>query len=201
MKSYKYRVPLLTIFHSLLHKIYLTWLLQRSKGLVSPQKQASKLTIHLNSLPSPPSILQAMKRFREGEDSRGDLYGTDVANWLMLLSRSGGGGRVDHEPVVQTTYRVFECKTCNRQFPSFQALGGHRASHKKPRLIDDQHNRVQGAKPRVHECSICSMEFAIGQALGGHMRRHRTAIDGFTEVPNNMFEEVGGGVTMKFRPT
>ncbi|KAL3523515.1 hypothetical protein ACH5RR_016349 [Cinchona calisaya] len=26
---------------------------------------------------------------------------------------------------------VYECKTCGRTFPSFQALGGHRASHKK----------------------------------------------------------------------
>ncbi|GAA0160950.1 hypothetical protein LIER_17384 [Lithospermum erythrorhizon] len=26
---------------------------------------------------------------------------------------------------------VYECKTCNRSFPSFQALGGHRTSHKK----------------------------------------------------------------------
>ncbi|GJZ80195.1 zinc finger protein ZAT5-like protein [Tanacetum coccineum] len=31
-------------------------------------------------------------------------------------------------------YYVYECKTCNRTFPSFQALGGHRASHKKPKL-------------------------------------------------------------------
>ncbi|WVZ83773.1 hypothetical protein U9M48_030878 [Paspalum notatum var. saurae] len=30
---------------------------------------------------------------------------------------------------------VYECKTCNRCFPSFQALGGHRTSHKKPRLL------------------------------------------------------------------
>ncbi|KAL6493756.1 hypothetical protein OROGR_032091 [Orobanche gracilis] len=28
---------------------------------------------------------------------------------------------------------VYTCKTCNRSFPSFQALGGHRASHKKPK--------------------------------------------------------------------
>ncbi|KAJ0841322.1 putative transcription factor C2H2 family [Helianthus annuus] len=28
----------------------------------------------------------------------------------------------------------YECKTCNRVFQSFQALGGHRASHKKPKL-------------------------------------------------------------------
>ncbi|XP_051152982.1 zinc finger protein ZAT5-like [Andrographis paniculata] len=31
---------------------------------------------------------------------------------------------------------VYECKTCNRTFPSFQALGGHRASHKKPKSSD-----------------------------------------------------------------
>ncbi|XP_009759911.1 zinc finger protein ZAT5-like [Nicotiana tabacum] len=30
---------------------------------------------------------------------------------------------------------VYECKTCNRTFPSFQALGGHRASHKKPKPL------------------------------------------------------------------
>lgn len=30
---------------------------------------------------------------------------------------------------------VYECKTCNRTFPSFQALGGHRASHKKPKAM------------------------------------------------------------------
>ncbi|KAK9279830.1 hypothetical protein L1049_013512 [Liquidambar formosana] len=30
---------------------------------------------------------------------------------------------------------VYACKTCNRTFPSFQALGGHRASHKKPKAM------------------------------------------------------------------
>ncbi|GLT93261.1 hypothetical protein SLE2022_110620 [Rubroshorea leprosula] len=30
-------------------------------------------------------------------------------------------------------YYVYECKTCSRTFSSFQALGGHRASHKKPK--------------------------------------------------------------------
>ncbi|KHN00957.1 zinc finger protein ZAT5-like [Glycine soja] len=32
-------------------------------------------------------------------------------------------------------YYVYECKTCNRTYPSFQALGGHRASHKKPKAL------------------------------------------------------------------
>ncbi|CAA2990877.1 zinc finger ZAT12-like [Olea europaea subsp. europaea] len=71
-------------------------------------------------------------------------------------------GRGDRSPE-----RAFACKTCGRVFPSFQALGGHRASHKKPRLDGDD------LKPKLHGCSVCGLEFAIGQALGGHMRRHR----------------------------
>ncbi|XP_057778751.1 zinc finger protein ZAT12-like [Salvia miltiorrhiza] len=109
-----------------------------------------------------------MKRSREGSDLD-DIQ--SMANCLMLLSGSRGGGEI--------TNRMFECKTCNRRFPSFQALGGHRASHKKPRLAaagDDQLLReASPPKPKAHECAICGLEFPIGQALGGHMRRHRSA--------------------------
>ncbi|PSR93082.1 Zinc finger protein [Actinidia chinensis var. chinensis] len=104
-----------------------------------------------------------------------------MANCLVLLSRGSSGTESASTSFdSQQSCRVFECKTCNRQFPSFQALGGHRASHKKPRLMDrDSNQRSQleslPAKPKTHECSICGLEFAIGQALGGHMRRHRAA--------------------------
>jgi DNA-directed RNA polymerase subunit RPC12/RpoP len=40
-------------------------------------------------------------------------------------------------------YYVYECKTCNRTFPSFQALGGHRASHKKPKALAIAQERKQ----------------------------------------------------------
>ncbi|CAN8298003.1 unnamed protein product [Cochlearia groenlandica] len=40
-------------------------------------------------------------------------------------SSNNGGGK--------SGYYVYQCKTCDRTFPSFQALGGHRASHKKPK--------------------------------------------------------------------
>lgn len=110
-----------------------------------------------------------MKRGREGEF---ETLNT-MANCLMLLSRGG-----DFQSAVDSEIRVFECKTCNRQFPSFQALGGHRASHKKPRFTEGDVNentklQISPPKPKTHECSICGLEFAIGQALGGHMRRHR----------------------------
>ncbi|KAL9429119.1 hypothetical protein AB3S75_031014 [Citrus x aurantiifolia] len=100
-----------------------------------------------------------------------------LANCLMLLTRSN---RVKLPIKKRLASDVFECKTCNRQFPSFQALGGHRASHKKPRLINGETktlNSTTATKPKLHECSICGQEFAMGQALGGHMRRHRIAMN------------------------
>ncbi|XP_027101354.1 zinc finger protein ZAT11-like [Coffea arabica] len=112
---------------------------------------------------------------------------TTMANCLMLLSRAGEFEALNifhHNNSSDNSHnpsRVFECKTCNRQFPSFQALGGHRASHKKPKLGADLslQSQVQTSppKPKTHECSICGQEFAVGQALGGHMRRHRAAMN------------------------
>ncbi|OIT35836.1 zinc finger protein zat11, partial [Nicotiana attenuata] len=106
-----------------------------------------------------------------------------IANCLMLFSNQSNDYHFDNIMKYNnsTTNRVFECKTCNRKFPSFQALGGHRASHKKPRLNMRELNNLQlfqlpNIKPKTHECSICGLEFALGQALGGHMRRHRIVI-------------------------
>ncbi|KAL8257562.1 hypothetical protein R6Q59_029603 [Mikania micrantha] len=135
------------------------------------------------------------KKSREGDL---DATMTNMANWLMLLSR----GATSNEPYDNNApSRVFECKTCSRQFTSFQALGGHRASHKKQRLNPDLGDLTHGTnlvpvKPKSHECSICGLEFSIGQALGGHMRRHRVtrmnenqslvSDDSFTSVVKNV---------------
>ncbi|KAK8582246.1 hypothetical protein V6N13_145229 [Hibiscus sabdariffa] len=134
----------------------------------------------------------------------------DMANCLIMLAQSDGPNRSNTgEKIEMTTNKAgayaYECKTCNRAFPSFQALGGHRASHKKPKGVmadekkplvssvkdhdvegADQFNRANPALValqvrnnnkgnKIHECSICGSEFSSGQALGGHMRRHRAA--------------------------
>ncbi|CAI9289509.1 unnamed protein product [Lactuca saligna] len=119
----------------------------------------------------------------------------DVANCLILLAH---GHNLPAAPspvnaVVSPPLYVYECKTCNRSFTSFQALGGHRASHNKPHkdvhcqpsknrtslsispnknVICSPSGLIKG--PKVHECSICGSDFTSGQALGGHMRRHRS---------------------------
>lgn len=101
-----------------------------------------------------------------------------AANCLMLLSRigeNGGGGRES---------RVYRCKTCMKEFSSFQSLGGHRASHNKHvnnNSSDEQSSLSSGSiakrkttnTTRSHRCPICGVEFPMGQALGGHMRKHR----------------------------
>lgn len=125
----------------------------------------------------------------------------DMANCLILLAQGGGTATRQLPVVVEETFHSrkfsemagfygYECKTCNRTFPSFQALGGHRASHKKPKAAiitplpaqahrecveEAQFNRPRLQMAKIHECSVCGLEFMSGQALGGHMRRHRAA--------------------------
>ncbi|KMZ74451.1 putative Zinc finger protein [Zostera marina] len=104
----------------------------------------------------------------------------NMVDILMLLSRRIDTDHSGSSMQPQALNRTFECKTCNRRFPSFQALGGHRASHKKSKLLAVRHDgstylqkQAKLKKPKSHECSICGAEFSVGQALGGHMRRHR----------------------------
>jgi DNA-directed RNA polymerase subunit RPC12/RpoP len=119
-----------------------------------------------------------MKRQRENEEKES----IDLATNLMLLS--------SHR-TQQNNKTLFECKTCNRKFSSFQALGGHRASHKKLKIDSEEAlNKVMNIKPKMHECSICGQEFKLGQALGGHMRRHRINNEGFSSSSINYHQVI-----------
>ncbi|CAL9236994.1 unnamed protein product [Arabidopsis halleri] len=76
----------------------------------------------------------------------------------------------------------FKCETCGKVFKSYQALGGHRASHKKNKACMTKTEQVKteyihgDKEKRIHECPICFRVFTSGQALGGHKRSHGSNI-------------------------
>ncbi|CAL4940103.1 unnamed protein product [Urochloa decumbens] len=90
----------------------------------------------------------------------------------------------------------FRCAVCGKAFASYQALGGHKSSHRKPPTEEQQAAALAAAAARQavaaadseettttsseaaaasggpHRCTICRKGFATGQALGGHKRCH-----------------------------
>lgn len=80
---------------------------------------------------------------------------------------------------------VYKCTVCSKAFGSYQALGGHKASHRKLAAVGGDENSTTSASAsavttttsasgggRIHECSVCHKCFPSGQALGGHKRCH-----------------------------
>ncbi|KAG6481534.1 hypothetical protein ZIOFF_058138 [Zingiber officinale] len=86
--------------------------------------------------------------------------------------------------------RAFKCKTCNRQFPLFQSLGGHRARHKKlaapggrrrwqrrilpsgRRSLQAEGVRVRGLRPRVrHRAGLVVRSHEAARGGGRRLRR------------------------------
>ncbi|KAE8656758.1 Copper/zinc superoxide dismutase 2 isoform 1 [Hibiscus syriacus] len=95
--------------------------------------------------------------------SSGEIYESteeeeDMANCLIMLAQSDDPKRrilMRNSMVTAMTNKggayAYECKTCNRSFPSFQALGGHRASHKKPKggMADENKPLVSEVKDQA----------------------------------------------------
>ncbi|XP_042510698.1 zinc finger protein ZAT9-like [Macadamia integrifolia] len=90
----------------------------------------------------------------------------------------------------------YQCGTCKKVFRSYQALGGHRASHKKIRGCtpsssyaartheaesDPGNAGTSTVDRKIHECPVCFRVFGSGQALGGHKRSH---LSGSTTATN-----------------
>lgn len=97
------------------------------------------------------------------------------------------------QPQSQNNGGNYKCSVCNKAFSTYQALGGHKASHRvKPTTtaaaVDDNKpststsagngtvliSNISALNPsgRAHTCSVCHKSFPTGQALGGHKRRH-----------------------------
>ncbi|URE02753.1 hypothetical protein MUK42_33815 [Musa troglodytarum] len=129
--------------------------------------------------------------------SRGVSGRSDLRTASQLEQRDGGGtSRIDHA-VPPSKTQSYECSVCGKAFPSYQALGGHKTSHRKPvaavattggdAVTSASTSGATSVPGRAHECSVCHKSFPTGQALGGHMRCH--------------YEGVIGGVSAKAAAT
>ncbi|KAK7267795.1 hypothetical protein RIF29_20474 [Crotalaria pallida] len=85
--------------------------------------------LDLSTTTSPESSIDQFRYKTQEQDE-------DMANCLILLAQ--GKLSSSHPPPDRDNnnnnsgLELYRCKTCDRSFPSFQALGGHRSSHKKP---------------------------------------------------------------------
>ncbi|CAN4112110.1 unnamed protein product [Withania somnifera] len=147
------------------------------------------------------------KRPRIGTPPTEEEY---LALCLIMLARSGTGSSAsgtshvaaihqqpekktaDLQPPTEVVLyqekreKSYKCTVCDKAFSSYQALGGHKASHRKiTATASDDNNpstststssavNISALNPsgRSHVCSICHKAFPTGQALGGHKRRH-----------------------------
>ncbi|KAI5022109.1 hypothetical protein ZWY2020_058839 [Hordeum vulgare] len=102
---------------------------------------------------------------------------------LSLGAVAGRSNKRTRHAAAAAAGGEFMCKTCNRSFPTFQTLGGHRTSHLRGRnglalaltgtTPVPEHKKATDQKQQAHQCHVCGQGFEMGQALGGHMRRHR----------------------------
>ncbi|KAE8716291.1 Zinc finger protein ZAT10 [Hibiscus syriacus] len=136
----------------------------------------------LQALNSPTSSFfhSQLHSFTKGKRSKRPRFDQDdeyLALCLLMLARGATDNSSTLHPPEE---RVgFNCSVCNKAFPSYQALGGHKASHRKLLAANDERSTStttsstsSNPSGRSHECSICHRSFPTGQALGGHKRLH-----------------------------
>lgn len=97
-----------------------------------------------------------------------------------MEAKDGENGRDDS--LTQTHSRArFKCERCGKMFRSHQALGGHKANHKKAKNIcqegDDSEddrtgNNGDAVDQKEFQCPYCYRVFKSAQALGGHKKVH-----------------------------
>jgi C2H2-type zinc finger len=135
--------------------------------------------------------IESWTKRKRSKRNRGTTEEEYLALCLLMLSRDTKSSHVSPAPkqpavpVVQRSPSEYKCSVCGKTFSSPQALGGHKASHRKPSQGDNE-PAISGSGStgagtsvtgitgtgRVHKCMICFKEFPTGQALGGHKRRH-----------------------------
>ncbi|XP_074586304.1 LOW QUALITY PROTEIN: zinc finger protein ZAT10-like [Curcuma longa] len=110
--------------------------------------------------------------------------------WCLVMLARGGLRPPTMTESVAPSKLEHKCSVCGKAFASYQALGGHKASHRKPtndeasaaaKSTGSSTSKLTSAGGgKVHRCSVCRKTFSSGQALGGHKRCHYDGSLGIT---------------------
>ncbi|CAN6811435.1 unnamed protein product [Brassica oleracea] len=134
--------------------------------------------------PSPSSSPPRSHAKSQSQDPSEEEY---LALCLLMLAKDQPRTRFQPSlppPPQARTKLSYNCSVCGKAFLSYQALGGHKASHRikpptagdstAPSIAGEKHPTSTTIAPsgKLHECSICHKVFPTGQALGGHKRCH-----------------------------
>ncbi|CAF2118407.1 hypothetical protein BRARA_C00162 [Brassica rapa] len=109
------------------------------------------------------------------EINNNNTYRFSSRRFLETSSSNGGG---------KSGYYVYQCKTCDRTFPSFQALGGHRASHKKPRATSFYSNL--DVKKSIYENDAASLT-----NIYNNKNNNNRSLVAYGKAGNNKVHECG----------
>ncbi|XP_057791871.1 zinc finger protein ZAT1-like [Salvia miltiorrhiza] len=161
-------------------------ILSRDKGSWEPTSKSIGVQC-LQKLKKP--RVEAKTRKLESLNTEGEVGCDDEVEVNSPKNVNKKSFRKEREGSRERNSRKFRCSMCKKAFQSYQALGGHRASHKKfkgccaPQETEDSQSQLgenlmmMMKKSKEHECPICFKVFPSGQALGGHKRSHLIVVD------------------------
>ncbi|KAJ4893289.1 C2H2-type zinc finger family protein [Raphanus sativus] len=130
-----------------------------------------------------PQTRQFMMSCQESGNNSNNAYRSSSRRFLETSSPNGttSGGRAG--------YYVYQCKTCDRTFPSFQALGGHRASHKKPKAAAGLHSD-HDLKKSIYNDTVSLHLNNVPTATPKNNSSHRSLVV-YGKTGNNKVHECG----------
>ncbi|KAE8733718.1 Zinc finger protein ZAT10 [Hibiscus syriacus] len=180
------------------------------EALNSPTTAA---TPHFHFEDSNSHSLESFTKSKRSKRPRFDHVTTEeeyLALCLIMLARGGeaNSSNTASPPTPTEQNLSYKCTVCNKSFNSYQALGGHKASHRKLSGGNEDQSTINPASAggvisgalnpssKFHECSICHKSFPTGQALGGHKRCHYEGGAGNSASCMTTFEGVGSTNTM-----
>ncbi|CAN6894302.1 unnamed protein product [Brassica oleracea] len=136
---------------------------------------------HYTPQQQPQQTRQFMMSYQESGNNNNNAYRSSSRRFLETSNGTTSGGRAG--------YYVYQCKTCDRTFPSFQALGGHRASHKKPKAAAGLHSD-HDLKKSIYNDAVSLHLNNVPAATPNNNSSHRSLVV-YGKANNNKVHECG----------